>query len=374
VTKGRIAEARLLTESCESIAVVLFQLGGPDSLDAVEPFLSNIFSDPDIIDFPFARLARPSLARLISSRRARHVQQHYASLGGKSPIRELTARQAVALESELRKTAEVRVFVAMRYWHPLTEEVVERIIDGNFRDLVLLPLYPQYSKTTTGSSLNEWHRQYPARAREFCAYPGYLDAVVERINEGLERFTDRGRDGPSLAEGPRAVASLRPPVPDDGDIAAADDVHLVFSAHGVPVRVIEAGDPYQKQIEETVRLVMERGRWSNPHVLCWQSRVNPGKWLEPSLGETLRALSARRAERVLVIPISFVTDHVETLAEIDIEARALAYQAGIRQFELMPALNDSATFIRALADLVLAQLATPASAAAGRHNSPHSRP
>jgi ferrochelatase len=163
-------------------------------------------------------------------------------------------------------------------------------------------------------------------------------------------------------------------VPDDGDIAAADDVHLVFSAHGVPVRVIEAGDPYQKQIEETVRLVMERGRWSNPHVLCWQSRVNPGKWLEPSLGETLRALSARRAERVLVIPISFVTDHVETLAEIDIEARALAYQAGIRQFELMPALNDSATFIRALADLVLAQLATPASAAAGRHNSPHSRP
>jgi ferrochelatase len=152
VTKGRIAEARLLTESCESIAVVLFQLGGPDSLDAVEPFLSNIFSDPDIIDFPFARLARPSLARLISSRRARHVQQHYASLGGKSPIRELTARQAVALESELRKTAEVRVFVAMRYWHPLTEEVVERIIDGNFRDLVLLPLYPQYSKTTTGAA------------------------------------------------------------------------------------------------------------------------------------------------------------------------------------------------------------------------------
>lgn len=156
---------------------------------------------------------------------------------------------------------------------------------------------------------------------------------------------------------------------------STDDVHLVFSAHGVPLRVIESGDPYQKQIEETVRLVMARGGWPNPHVLCWQSRVNPGKWLEPSLSETLRALAAQGARRVLIVPISFVTDHVETLAEIEIEARSLAHQLGIAQFQLMPPLNDSPTFIRALADLIFAQLAIiPASAAAGSHNSAHSRP
>jgi len=401
-----------------SFAVVVFQLGGPDSLDAVEPFLYNLFSDPDIIDFPFARLARPTLARLISSRRARHVQAHYAAIGGKSPIRELTERQARALECELQKSIVARVFVAMRYWHPLTEEAVKEIARGDFRQLVLLPLYPQYSKTTTGSSLNEWQRQY-ARAgidslrmtvvQSFYDHPTYIDALVEKINEGLARFNAPG------GAGARHGAPLRP----------ADDVHLVFSAHGVPVRVIEQGDPYQKQIEETVRLVVERGGWRNPHVLCYQSRVNPGKWLEPSLRDTLCRLAAQHPEevakelpeaeggptprrkdskpaqstekdhpaglralapwreaagssnssipvdavhssasgdagsgtpRVLVIPISFVTDHVETLAEIDIEARALAAQLGIAQFELMPALNDSPTFIRALAELVLARL------------------
>ena len=390
----------------EPIAVVLFQLGGPDSLDAVEPFLFNLFSDPDIIDFPFARLARPTLARLISSWRARHVQQHYALIGGKSPLRELTERQAAALERELRKTVDARVFVAMRYWHPLTEEVVEPIADGNFRELVLLPLYPQYSKTTTGSSLNEWNRQYNARVhqplptrlvREFFDHLGYLDAVAERINEGLARFRPldvilsaseesqhselketlrgvhpgrnagvlplraaQGQDDTRRAQGDKGRRSL--PSSGQAPNSATEDVWLVFSAHGVPVRVTESGDPYQQQIEETVRRVMARGGWPNPHVLCWQSRVNPGKWLEPSLGETLRAFAAQGARRALIIPISFVSDHLETLAEIDIEARALANQAGIRQFELMPALNDSPTFLRALADLVLAQVGTRASA------------
>ncbi len=145
-----------------SVAVVLMQLGGPDSLAAVEPFLYNLFSDPDIIDFPFARLARPTLARLIASRRARKVQGHYASIGGKSPLRELTERQAVALEADLRTTLDARVFVAMRYWHPLTHEVIGQIVSQDFREAVILPLYPQYSKTTTGSSLNEWHRRYAA--------------------------------------------------------------------------------------------------------------------------------------------------------------------------------------------------------------------
>ena len=374
------------------LAVVVFQLGGPDSLQAVEPFLYNLFSDPDIIDFPFARLARPTLARLISSHRARHVQEHYASIGGKSPIHELTELQARALERELRDSRglDARVFVAMRYWHPLTEEAAAQIAGDDFRELVLLPLYPQFSKTTTGSSLNEWQRQYARTGKDslrssvvhsFYSSPTYLDAVVERINEGLTRFVP--------ASDPAKAAASPPPKREcrngDEDITTTNDVHLVFSAHGVPVRAIEAGDPYQQQIEQTVRLVMERGGWRNPHVLCYQSRVSPGKWLEPTLRETLRRLATensagdlskiethltprrkdakaasggagREARRVLVIPISFVTDHLETLAEIDIEARKLARHLGVAQFELMPALNDSPTFVRALADLVLAQV------------------
>jgi len=349
------------------LGVVVFQLGGPDSLAAVEPFLYNLFSDPDIIDFPFARLARPTLARLISSRRARHVQEHYAAIGGKSPIRELTERQASALERELRESRglNARVVVAMRYWHPLTEEAVEQVARGNFRELVLLPLYPQYSKTTTGSSLNEWRRQYRANGNgpipvktihQFYDHPAYLDALVEKINEGLARFADDAapvdaclhQSTPSAVE-VRSNQSAQ-------SASSADDVWLVFSAHGVPFRVIEAGDPYQQHVEATVRLVMERGGWPNSHVLCYQSRVSPGKWLEPTLGDTLRAVVARGARRVLVVPISFVTDHVETLAEINIEARHLAQQLGIGQFELMPALSDSPTFIRALADLVVAQV------------------
>lgn len=345
----------------EPIAVVVFQLGGPDSLQAVEPFLFNLFSDPDIIDFPFARLARPTLARLISSRRARHVQEHYASIGGKSPIRELTELQARALERELREMhgLDARVFVAMRYWHPLSDEAVQRVMEGGFRSLVLLPLYPHYSKTTTGSSMNEWRRVYaragktalPAAVIEnYHVHPMYLDAVVEKVNEGLARF--------KIAA---VAAASSPPKVEDGagddeDIAATAEVHLVFSAHGVPVRFIEAGDPYQRQIEATTRLVIDRGGWRNPHVLCYQSRVNPGKWLEPSLAATLRALAARGAKRVLIVPISFVTDHVETLAEINIEARELALHLGIERFELMPALNDSPAFIRALADLVLSAM------------------
>jgi ferrochelatase len=336
------------------VGVVLFQLGGPDSLAAIEPFLYNLFSDPDIIDFPFARLARPTLARLISSRRAKKVQEHYARIGGKSPIRELTERQARSLEAELRKTLDARVLVAMRYWHPLTEEAVERVDAEGFRELVLLPLYPQYSKTTTGSSLNEWHRKYTAKVkapvparivREFFDDPLYLDALAEKINEGLARFTS-----PHLETSePRAVPDV-------------SGVHLVFSAHGVPLSGIEAGDPYQAEIEATVKLVMERGGWANPHVLCYQSRVGPGRWLAPPLDEAIRDLAVQGAKQILVIPVAFVSDHVETLSEIDIEARALAGRLGIRQFEVMPALNDSPKFIAALTDLVLKQVAVKAPA------------
>ena len=357
-----------------SVAVVLLQLGGPDSLAAVEPFLYNLFSDPDIVDFPFARLARPVLARLIASRRARKVQEHYASIGGKSPLRELTNRQATALETELRKTLEARVLVAMRYWHPLTEEAIAQIVSQDFREVVLLPLYPQYSKTTTGSSLNEWHRKYAAAnknghavkvVKEFYDYPTYVDAVVEKINEGLEMFGDASSGSPNVTPHPAAAADTLSPGEraglqdtrrDSVRLEDTHDVHLVFSAHGVPMSVIEAGDPYQAQVEATVKLVMERGRWPNPHSLCYQSRVGPGRWLRPSLDEKLHHLAAQGAQKILVIPIAFVSDHVETLSEIGIEARELAGRLGIHQFEVMPALNDSPRFIQALADLVRREL------------------
>lgn len=320
------------------LGVVLFQLGGPDSLEAVEPFLFNLFSDPDIIGFPFSWLARPALARLIASRRALKMRERYAKIGGKSPLCELTTRQAQALERELLKTLEARVFVAMRYWHPLTEEAVRQVEAHSCRELVLLPLYPQYSRTTTGSSLNEWQRKYgsvdhvPVKIiREFYDQPVYVDAVVEKVNEGLAKFERAGQ----------------------GERAGTEDVHLLFSAHGVPLNVIEAGDPYQAQVEATVRLVMERGGWPNPHWACYQSRVGPGRWLRPSLEETLHKVAAQGAEKVLVAPISFVSDHIETLWEIDVEARELAGQLGLRQFEQTPALNDSPKFIQALAELVL---------------------
>lgn len=315
---------------------MLFQLGGPDSAEAIEPFLFNLFTDPDIIDFPFARLARPTLARLIASHRARHVRDHYARIGGHSPIRELTERQAVALEKELRQTMDARCFVAMRYWNPFTADAVRQILAQRFDQLVLLPLYPQYSKTTTGSSLNEWHRRFAAASKngtpirvihDFHLHPLYIGAVVERINQGLTKFVSSGTP-------------------------STDDVHLLFSAHGVPVKEIERGDPYRAQIEATTTYVVAAGEWTNPHSLCYQSRVGPGKWLGPSLEAALSQIAAHGAERVLVVPISFVTDHFETLHEIDIEARELAAALGIRQFGTMPALNDSPTFIRALAALV----------------------
>ena len=311
------------------IAVVLFQLGGPDTLEAIEPFLFNLFCDPDIIDFPGARIGRRPLAKLISSTRAKKVQHHYAVIGGGSPIRRFTEQQARALEEVLTESGlDARCFVAMRYWHPFTAEAIEQLRADRFDEIVLLPLYPQYSGTTTGSSLNEWRRQFrdniPQHTIEtFYDSELYLQALAERIDEALSRF----------------------PHPDQPE--------LVFSAHSVPVAVISRGDPYQKQIEHTVELVMQRGGWSNRHRLCYQSKVGASKWLQPSLRDTVRQLAAEGVREVCVVPISFVSDHVETLGEIDHEAREQAMELGIARFEMTAGLNDSPTFIRALADKVL---------------------
>ena len=310
------------------VGVVLFQLGGPDTPEAIQPFLFNLFCDPDIIDFPFARIGRKPLAKLISTTRAKKVLHHYSVIGGASPIRRFTERQAQALREKLAADGvTAHCFVAMRYWHPFTAEAIQRVRAADCDEVVLLPLYPQYSSTTTGSSLNEWRRLFhddiPVHCVEtFYRHPLYLDSLVEKVDEALARF----------------------PEPEDAEI--------VFSAHSVPVAVVSKGDPYQRHIEETVELVMERGGWRNRHRLCYQSKVGASKWLQPSLHRTIRDLAEERVSDVCIVPIAFVSDHVETLGEIDHEARKEATALGIKQFEMTSGLNDSPTFIAALADLV----------------------
>jgi ferrochelatase len=313
--------------SSNKTGVVLFQLGGPDSLESIEPFLYNLFCDPDIIDFPFAKIARKPLAKLISTSRAKHVAHHYAEIGGKSPILDFTRRQAVALERELRREIDAKVTIAMRYWHPMTDVAIKEMLAFAPEEIVLLPLYPQYSKTTTGSSVNEWNRCFkqakgaiPVRVIEtFYEDPAYLDSVVAAINGCLDR---------------------------------TEDLDVVFSAHSVPCAVIDAGDPYQRQIERTVELVWKRGGWAARRHICYQSKVGASKWLRPSMHETVKNLAAAGSKHVLVVPISFVSDHVETLHEIDIEHREQARELGIQDYRMMPGLNDSPDFISALAGLV----------------------
>jgi len=324
------------------VGIVLFQLGGPDSLEAVEPFLLNLFLDPDIIPLgPLGFLRRP-IAKLISSRRSKPVAGKYAEIGRRSPIATLTERQRVRLLEAVSPYIDAVAVTAMRYWHPMTSEAVASLRKaGAVDEIVLLPLYPQYSYATTLSSLKEWRRVVdgakwgqanngpPERTIDhFYDHPLYIRALVERIGSVLRQFPDSSR------------------------------IHLVFSAHGLPMSLVEKGDPYPKQIEETVRLVYELGArqypgWPKIHVLCYQSRVGPSKWLEPSLPTTLERFGHEGVKEVLIVPISFVTEHIETLHEINIEAREEAEKLGIDTFRMMPALGDSPLFIAALKDLVL---------------------
>jgi ferrochelatase len=319
----------------KKISVVLFQLGGPDSSSAVEPFLFNLFCDPDIIDFFGAWFARRPLARYIARKRAGVVREHYDAIGGHSPIRMLTERQATALQAALAPHCEARCFIAMRYWNPLTAEAVAEVNASGADELVLLPLYPQYSFATSSSSLKEWKRLYNPNGKaprehvieKFFDHPLYIQSIVEKIALTLSHFD----------------------VP--------DRAHIVFSAHGLPLSLIERGDPYAKHVEETVRLVMQGGGWKNAHTLCFQSKVGRRRWLSPSLTETIERLARAGEKKLLIVPIAFVTEHIETLHEINIEAREEAHKLGVEQFEMMPAVGDSPTFIAALADLVLKAIA-----------------
>ena len=331
------------------VGIVLFQLGGPDSLDAVEPFLLNLFLDPDILPLgPLGWLRRP-IAKLISSRRSVPVRARYAEIGGRSPIGALTERQRQGLVEAVAPYIDPVAVTAMRYWHPLTSEAVEALRKaGPLDELVLLPLYPHYSYATTLSSLKEWRRVYgspnggpPERTIEhYYNHPLYIQALVQRIGSVLRQFPDSSR------------------------------IHLIFSAHGLPMSLVEKGDPYPKQIEETVRLTCALGAkefsgWPRTHLLCYQSRVGPAKWLQPPLTGTIERLGHDGVKEMLVVPISFVTEHIETLHEINIEAREEANKVGIETFRMMPAVGDSPLFIAALKDLVLRAVGIGADSAAG---------
>ncbi|MGB7435599.1 MAG: ferrochelatase [Candidatus Acidiferrum sp.] len=326
-----------MTTTKKRVGVVLFQLGGPDSLTTVEPFLRNLFLDPDIIPLGPLNFIRDPLARYIAKKRTPPVAARYAMIGRRSPIAILTERQRVRLVESLRPYIDPVSVTAMRYWKPLTEDAVAALkSSGHLDELVLLPLYPHYSYATTLSSLKEWRRVYgepldtlPERTVEaFYDHPLYIEALVTNIGKCLRQFPDASR------------------------------IHLIFSAHGLPMSLVEKGDPYPKHVNETVRLVCQQGRgrfrnWPKTNLLCFQSKVGPAKWLEPSFLGTLENLGHQGVKEAMVVPISFVTEHIETLHEINIDGRADAKKAGIERFRMMPAVGDSPAFIAALRDLVL---------------------
>ncbi|MDO9068024.1 MAG: ferrochelatase [Deltaproteobacteria bacterium] len=314
----------------DKTAVLLLQMGGPDSLEAIEPFLYNLFSDRDIMQLGPAFI-QPTIARFISRRRARKVKEYYRQIGGKSPIRELTSQQA----SELEKTLGVgfRCFVAMRYSKPGTVDALAAIRAEGINKIVVLSLYPHYSRATTGSSLNELERglaqskSNPSLTyiRQYYNHPAYIAALKEKIEQGLAGFADRNA------------------------------VQLVFSAHGLPQSFIDSGDPYLDHIQSTVRLTMENFDGVSHH-LSFQSRAGPVKWLEPSTESKITELAAAGCKQLLMVPLSFVSDHIETLYEIDIQYRNEANSLGIADFRRVESFNSFPAFISCLAELVRSSL------------------
>jgi ferrochelatase len=317
--------------------VVLLQFGGPDSLEAVEPFLYNLFCDRDIVQFPGGRLTQKLFAKVISKIRYKKLQQKYAEIGGKSPIVEKTFEQQKALQTLLdRKFGDgvVHVELAMRYWKPFTSSAIKSLFERNIHDVVLLPLYPQYSITNAGSAYNEWDRQVkrlPAkfnerRIQQFYTHPLYLNAFKERIEQGLTELSD------------------------------TSGVYILFSAHGTPLDIVKNGDPYSMQIRETVELLMKDMKHTFPYSLSFQSKVGPKEWLKPDTETMIEKLGESGIKKMLVVPISFVSDHIETSHELNIEAREEAKKAGIKEFIVTEGLNNSPLFIQALAEIATAEL------------------
>ena len=322
------------------IGVLLLNLGGPDKLEDVGPFLYNLFSDPEIIRLPVPWLQKP-LAWFISSRRTQTSQENYKQIGGGSPLKKITEAQAEALQAKLHDEGQdVSVYIGMRYWYPFTEEAVAKIKRDGIDKLVILPLYPQFSISTSGSSFRLleqlWREDTDLQRLDYTVipswfnHPDYLKSMADLIEQELQRFPE------------------------------PDKAHIFFSAHGVPLSYVEeAGDPYQKEIEQCTKLIMRTLNKPNQYTLAYQSRVGPVEWLRPYTEDALEELGEKGVKDLLVVPISFVSEHIETLQEIDIEYREVAEDAGITNFQRVPALNTHPMFVDALADLVTKSLDTP---------------
>lgn len=311
-------------------AILLLNMGGPKKLSDVQPFLYNLFSDNDIIPFPIPFL-QPVFAFMVSRLRAPKVVGNYAKMGGGSPILQLTMKQKNALEKELMAQINCKVHIVMRYTEPFTEDVVKELKENLPRYVVLLPLYPHYSTTTTQSSLNEFNRVMEKNnlyiptitINNWYDHPGYIEALTSLINEKLK------------------------------DYAEPEKVHILFSAHGLPESIVEKGDPYPEHIKGTVEGVMKDSGLTNPYIICYQSKVGPVKWLEPSTEDTIKKTAEKEDNDILMVPISFVSDHFETDFEIDIEYAEMAKELGVRQFGRIRSLNDNPIFIEALKNIVL---------------------
>jgi protoporphyrin/coproporphyrin ferrochelatase len=316
------------------VAVVLFNLGGPDRPESVRPFLVNLFTDPAILRVP--AWVRPWLGRLIAWRRSRAAAENYAVLGGRSPLLELTQDQARALEEVLAADGiEARCFVAMRYWHPMSEEAARAVAEWGPDEVLLLPLYPQFSTTTTGSSLAAWEE---AAARAGLSAPT-TTLCCWHSDDGFAAATAALLD----AAWTKALAALPAEVP----------LRILFSAHGLPESIVKAGDPYQWQVERTVAAVVARlGGGPRDHVVCYQSRVTPQVWIGPSTEAELER-AGRDGAAVLVCPIAFVSEHSETLVELDVDYRAAAERFGVPGYFRVPAQNSDPGFVAALRGMVL---------------------
>jgi ferrochelatase len=310
-------------------AVILFNLGGPDNLDNVEPFLFNLFNDSAILNLPL--FLRYPLAKIISKKRTPVAKDIYREIGGFSPILKITQDQANSLEKSLntkQKNSNYRVFITMRCWHPRASETVKLVKDFNPSEIILLPLYPQYSAATSGSSLSEWEEiadknDLKINTKTICCYPqdtkfikAHSNLIKDKI-KGLQNFK------------------------------------LIFSAHGLPEKNIKKGDPYQWQVEQSVKKIMEEiNEKSVDYILSYQSRVGPIKWIGPST-EDIIIKNSNLKKHLVIVPIAFVSEHSETLVELDIKYEKLAKKNGCENYTRIEALGINEDFIDCLSDLIL---------------------
>ncbi len=311
-------------------AVILFNLGGPDKQESVEPFLFNLFNDPAIINIP--SIFRYPLAKFISKKRAPVAKNIYKEIGNKSPILELTQDQANSLENNLSKKGDYKCFIIMRCWHPRASDVINKVREYNPEEIILLPLYPQYSDSTSGSSINEWcdlckKENYHIKTKTICCYPtenNFIASHISLIKKTLKAIDD-------------------------------NNFKLIFSAHGLPKSKIKKGDPYQWQVEETVKKIMSNLESENlNYIISYQSRVGPLKWIGPLTDEVIIKYSKEK-KGIVIVPIAFVSEHSETLVELDIEYKKLAEKNGCSFYKRVAAPGTEENFIKGLTELVLKQ-------------------